>query len=532
MDDPEQSDNRPFKSEKHYDFEGGIRVPLVAWWPGVIDGGRSFKNDAVISLDLMPTVLAAAGVSNPELGLDGKNLLPILEGDKNSIEDRSLFWSGGTDKIGKAYEIGSEAMAALRTEEGYKLVVQSDRLYLYDVATDLSESVDFLEAAYKNDGSVDFQGISDDDKNLLIKLFREYTEDFLQQMPKIGDPEKDFGKAKPVFKNAWSAALCFVDEFGSTTDIPEEFYKKDPSGNTVQQATTFKLKKDESQKLYVRSLFCRDGSTVQFEHWKNTPGIDIEWSLISTIGGSITQNGQVTAGDKDGYMIVVAQEKEERDISREEGTRGTPKAYQLVRVGTGGGVDPEPDTEAIEFRNVEDGNTVPAHKLITLTVNAVDTDGLDWVRIDVNGVNSEKNLTPASDGFFYFDVNLAEGESIIRIETKDKLGSRTNSDYISLTAELESEANPYFANIEDGETVEANSVVKIRAGVEGLSSEQIDWARLIVNGEVVAEDDSVNQSGFYSFEVKLPEGEHGLRLRVRDNDGQSSVSDKITIIAE
>ncbi|NBC65071.1 MAG: sulfatase-like hydrolase/transferase [Bacteroidetes bacterium] len=80
----------PLRAGKGSYFEGGIRVPLIVVWPGVIDPG-TFSQQPVSQIDLFPTLLEASGISIPgEKTLDGLSLIPVFYG--NSLPDRSLFW--------------------------------------------------------------------------------------------------------------------------------------------------------------------------------------------------------------------------------------------------------------------------------------------------------------------------------------------------------------------------------------------------------------------------------------------------------
>ena len=80
--------NDPWRDYKSTLFEGGIRVPLVAKWPGVIKPGS--ESEQVGSLmDLTHSFLAAAG-ANVE-GLEGIDLLGNAAGGKDP-EDRTLYW--------------------------------------------------------------------------------------------------------------------------------------------------------------------------------------------------------------------------------------------------------------------------------------------------------------------------------------------------------------------------------------------------------------------------------------------------------
>jgi arylsulfatase A-like enzyme len=87
----------PLRGGKASLWEGGHRVPAVAWWPGVIDE-RRVTDETAIGMDLIPTALSAAGVEAPERWeLDGVDLIPLLKG-KESLPERALFWRHGNQK--------------------------------------------------------------------------------------------------------------------------------------------------------------------------------------------------------------------------------------------------------------------------------------------------------------------------------------------------------------------------------------------------------------------------------------------------
>ena len=88
------SSNAPFRGGKRTLLEGGIRVPIVISWPGRIEPG--VYRQPVISLDIVPTVLSAAGAAMPaEAKIDGVNLLPFLSGDHRDSPHAALFWRMG-----------------------------------------------------------------------------------------------------------------------------------------------------------------------------------------------------------------------------------------------------------------------------------------------------------------------------------------------------------------------------------------------------------------------------------------------------
>lgn len=85
------SSNAPFSGQKGDTLEGGIRVPFLIQWKGVLPEGKSF-DQPVISVDLAPTMLAAARIGDAATNaFDGVNLLPALKGEL-PLQPRILYW--------------------------------------------------------------------------------------------------------------------------------------------------------------------------------------------------------------------------------------------------------------------------------------------------------------------------------------------------------------------------------------------------------------------------------------------------------
>ena len=107
------------RGNKRYLYEGGIRVPCIWQWIGMIPKGKS-SNALGISTDIYPTFLEVAGVSVPStVRLDGMSLLPVLLGHykgrkkaKKAIAERMGLWH-------TAYE-GPRASAAILFD--YKVI--------------------------------------------------------------------------------------------------------------------------------------------------------------------------------------------------------------------------------------------------------------------------------------------------------------------------------------------------------------------------------------------------------------------------
>ena len=85
------TNNAPLRSGKGFPYEGGIRVPLIIFWPDFINGGKVIDTP-VSSIDFFPTLCSAAGIKNStDKVVDGLNLLPLIKGE-NNIKRQSLFW--------------------------------------------------------------------------------------------------------------------------------------------------------------------------------------------------------------------------------------------------------------------------------------------------------------------------------------------------------------------------------------------------------------------------------------------------------
>lgn len=75
-------------------YNGGLHVPLIVSYPNKIPAAT--QNATMVSaIDILPTALAAAGIEIPKsLGVEGKNLLPLLTGKETTQPHQYLFWAG------------------------------------------------------------------------------------------------------------------------------------------------------------------------------------------------------------------------------------------------------------------------------------------------------------------------------------------------------------------------------------------------------------------------------------------------------
>lgn len=82
---------KPLRGGKGMFYEGGIRVPLFAYWPDKIKSG-AITNEAVIGTDFYPTFLELAGAKHPDnYPLDGESIVPLLKGNE-SLNREAIFW--------------------------------------------------------------------------------------------------------------------------------------------------------------------------------------------------------------------------------------------------------------------------------------------------------------------------------------------------------------------------------------------------------------------------------------------------------
>jgi arylsulfatase A-like enzyme len=126
------ADTWPFTGRKTELLEGGLRIPAIISWPARIPQGRT-TNQVAISMDWMPTLLAAAGVpSDPTFPPDGINLLPTLTQNAGIVE-RKLFWR---------YKANAQRAAR---DGDYKYLKILDNTFLFNVVEDPMERANLKE---------------------------------------------------------------------------------------------------------------------------------------------------------------------------------------------------------------------------------------------------------------------------------------------------------------------------------------------------------------------------------------------------
>lgn len=123
--------NSPLRGHKATTWEGGVRIPFAMQWKGHVKPGQTFEQP-IIQLDILPTVIAAAGGGvDTGWNLDGVDLLPFVTGKVQGKPHNTLYWRLGTQW-------------AIRDGD-WKLVAafgSSGKPELYNLATDPGEKKD------------------------------------------------------------------------------------------------------------------------------------------------------------------------------------------------------------------------------------------------------------------------------------------------------------------------------------------------------------------------------------------------------
>ncbi len=124
--------NKPFRGGKFSHYEGGHRVPAIAWWPGKIKAGAT-TSQLTVAMDLLPTFAEVAGIDIPaDRRLDGISLRGLLL-DDDKLPQRQVFF-GYEPKLGTAMR-----------DRNWKMILSAKKYELYDLSNDIGEKNNLVD---------------------------------------------------------------------------------------------------------------------------------------------------------------------------------------------------------------------------------------------------------------------------------------------------------------------------------------------------------------------------------------------------
>ncbi len=145
--------NHPLRYGKASAYEGGVRVPMIVEWPGVVPAD-TVCNSLTVTMDIFPTLreilLDSQSLSNksaPVAQVDGTSLLPLLREPTHKLE-RNLYWHYPHHQH---YQLGGAMPYGAIRSGDYKLIefYNDNRVELYNILSDIGEERDLANAEPK-----------------------------------------------------------------------------------------------------------------------------------------------------------------------------------------------------------------------------------------------------------------------------------------------------------------------------------------------------------------------------------------------
>lgn len=130
--------NYPLRDGKGTNYEGGVRVPTIFRWPGIVEAG-TICHEPIISNDFFPTFASVAGLEDGDAeAVDGLSLMPLLSDAQSQLDREALFWH-----YPHYHSLGATPHGAIRVGP-WKLIEFYEDIHveLYNLEDDIGEQND------------------------------------------------------------------------------------------------------------------------------------------------------------------------------------------------------------------------------------------------------------------------------------------------------------------------------------------------------------------------------------------------------
>ncbi len=138
--------NAPLRGFKGSTWEGGMREPTIAWWPGRIPAGTA-TGETTAMMDILPTFVKLAGGAVPaDHKLDGRDIWPVLAGEPGAKSPHDVFFYFNGLRL-EGVRSGPWKLRLASAGVGpAKKQVASPKPHLFNLADDIGEARDVAEA--------------------------------------------------------------------------------------------------------------------------------------------------------------------------------------------------------------------------------------------------------------------------------------------------------------------------------------------------------------------------------------------------
>ena len=229
-------------------FEGGIRVPTIAWWPGTLQGTNQLTNIRKISeplgnWDWMATFAEMAKVPVPATS-DGYSIVPTLLGQPHPKPDRFLYfefgYSGSTSRYPDFPNHGGDVrgeMQAIRIDDfmgvRYNVLSATDAFRIYDVVNDPKQATDL--AAERPDLQARMKHLAIAGRRKGAGLNRNYDAALISAVPVAG---KRNGLWCQSYEGYWSWLPDF-DQLSAVAKVPVSTISPEPRSRDTDVGLEF-----------------------------------------------------------------------------------------------------------------------------------------------------------------------------------------------------------------------------------------------------------------------------------------------------